>query len=94
MRKKSVRNAGPMKFAMEFSEAVCEIEETAAELSEDGLKARLQGVNVGYRTRSVTDEHGGLCHRVVAGLERESRKRHKPTDEEVYEDLNWHIYER
>lgn len=92
--KKSMRSAGPMQFALEFSEAVCEIEETAAELSEDALKARLKGVNVGYRTPSVTGEHGGLRHRVVAGLTRETWKRQEPTDEEVYEDLNWHIYER
>lgn len=83
-----------MQFALEFSEAVCEVEETAAELSEDGLKARLRGVNVGYRTTTVTGKHGGLRHRVVAGLERDTWTRWKPTDEEVYEDLNWHIYDR
>lgn len=83
-----------MQFALEFSEAVCEIEETAAELSEDGLKARLKGVNVGYRTPSMTGEHGGLRHRVVAGLKRETWKQPKSTDKEVYEDLNWHIYEQ
>ncbi|KAI7773507.1 hypothetical protein LA080_010550 [Diaporthe eres] len=118
VKKRTMTNAGPMKFALEFSEAVREIEDNAAELSEDRLKARLKAINVGYRTESVTGEHEGLRHRVVAGLEREQglidltdarisqfeaelrgwidetwRKR-KPTDSEVYEDLNWHVYER
>lgn len=116
--KKTMRSAGPMKFALEFSEAVCEIDETAAELSEDGLKARLKGINVGYRTASLTGKYEGLRHRVVAGVEREQRlidltdtrinqfeaglsgwvnetwRRRKPTDAEVYEDLNWRVYER
>ncbi|KAG6355160.1 hypothetical protein INS49_004241 [Diaporthe citri] len=45
VNKKIMRSAGPMQFALEFSEAVCEIEETAAELSEDMLKARLKDIN-------------------------------------------------
>lgn len=116
--KKTMRSAGPMKFAMEFSEATCEIDEAAASLSEDGLKRRLNGINVGYRPPNVAGEDGGLRYRVVAGLKREQRlidltdtritefeadirgwvdetwRRRKPTDREVYEDLNWHIYER
>lgn len=118
LRKKTMTSAGPIKFALEFSEAVCEIEETAAKLSEDELKAKLNGINVGYRPQSGAGEHGGLRHRVVAGLEREQRlidltdtrinqfeaelggwinetwRRRKPTNREVYEDLNWHVYER
>lgn len=115
--KKTMRSAGPMKFALEFSEAVCKVDEAAAGLSEDGLKARLKGVNVGYRPPSVADEDGGLRHRLVAGVEREQRlidltdirinefeadvkgwinetwRRRKPTDREVYEDLNWRVYD-
>lgn len=117
MTKKIMRSAGPMKFALEFSDAMCKVDEAAAGLSEDGLKARLKGINVGYRPPSVADEDGGLRHRLVAGLEREQRlidltdirinefeadikgwvngtwRRRKPTDREVYEDLNWHVYE-
>lgn len=104
-RNKIIRNAGPMKFALELSEAVCEIDETASALSEDGLKARLKGINVGYRPEPVVPDNAGLRHRVVTGLERELRfsdligidktwRLHKPTEAEVYEDLNWHIYER
>lgn len=107
-----------MKFALEFSEAVCEIDEAAARLSEDQMKVMLKGVSVGYRQPNVVDEHGGLRHRVFAGIEPEQRlidlteirinqyeagiggwidktwRRPKPTDGEVYEDLNWHLYER
>lgn len=116
--KKAMRNAGPMKFALEFSEAVYDVEQAAAELSESRLQAKLQGINVGYRLPSAPGKHEGLRHRVVAGLEREEReidvmdrgireveaevndwventwRRPKPTNREVYEDLNWRIYER
>lgn len=118
LRKKHMRNAGPMKFALDFSEAVCDIEPAASNLSEDGIEARLVGINVGYRPKSAGEEQGGLRHRVVAGLERgrplldfgdegvsefemevrdwidETWRRPRPTNREVYEDLNWHIYER
>lgn len=62
-----------MKFTLEFSEAVCEIDEAAAGLSEDQLMARLKGVNIRYCQPNVVDEHGGLRHRVVAGIEPEQR---------------------
>lgn len=115
--RKNMRNAGPMKFALDFSEAVCDIEPAASDLSEDGLEVRLEGINVGYRTPSTGEEQGGLRHRVVAGLKRgrplldftddgvsefetevsdwinETWRRPRPTNREVYEDLNWHVYE-
>lgn len=68
VRKKNVRTAGAIKLSLEFSEAVCGIEENAVELSEDGLKRRLKRINVGYRpaSTSVLGGHGGLRYRVVA----------------------------
>lgn len=107
-----------MKFALDFAEAVCEIDENAARLAEDELKARLKGINVGYRLSSAEGDHADSRHRVVAGVEPEQRlidltdirinqfeagvgswidktwRRRKPTDREVYEDLNWHVYEQ
>ncbi|KAL1881235.1 hypothetical protein Daus18300_001086 [Diaporthe australafricana] len=122
VRKKMMRTAGAMRFSLESSEAVCELEKSAPELSEDGLKARLKSVNVGYRPAgtSVLEKHGGLRYRVVAGLGCEERvereagvmdiadrkinefggwmketwRQRKPTDAEVYEDINWDIYQR
>lgn len=104
VRQKIMRSAGPVKFALEFAEALREIEHAAPELSEDGLMARLDEIDVGYRRPNTLGEHQQLRHRVVAKREErpkdlnnwvdETWRRRKPTDEEVYEDLNWQIYQR
>lgn len=117
VRKNVMRSAGPMKFALEFSEAVCEIERTASTLSEDDLRARLDRINVRYRPPSGQGEQEELRCRAVAAPEKRERwidhtdtrvneietgvsrwrndywRRRKPTDTEVYEDLNWRIYQ-
>ena len=73
VRKKTLRSAGAMNFALEFSETVCEVEQAAPQLSEDDLMGRLDKVNFRYGRSSILSEHQVLRHRVVADTEHRER---------------------
>lgn len=73
VRNNVMRSVGPMKFALEFSEAVFEIEQSAPTLSEDKLRATLDIINVQYQRPSGQGGYGGLRCRAVAAPENRER---------------------
>lgn len=119
---KSMRTAGAMKFALEFSEAAREGLGglTVTDISESDLEKELKDMHIGYQAENSPGQQSqtGLRYRLISTLERgklfmdqvdievdkaeatargwvnTKMRRPRPTEEEVYKDLNWRIYQR
>lgn len=105
----AMRSAGPMKFALEFGEAVSGPRDpNHAGLTEKELEKKLEKVKIGYRSEpfriasglnhdeSFTESVFGRFEAALAEdadhIKKYIRKR-RPTRAEIYEDLNWQVYD-
>lgn len=94
--KQGDKTEGLMRLALDFSESARDDlgSEQSRVLKEKELKKGLEGFRIGYQRDSEEVERSSRCrYRIASGIQRQrERKRYKPTEIEVYEDLNWRIY--